>query len=84
MICNYTQARDYIINCCRAKMYYEQCKIIQKAMEAYGWKPQSLLTFCKGGSTYDKKINDKRQTKVCKKKRLVSRGLKGAWHDAVP
>lgn len=84
LISKYPQARDYIVHCTRGQQYYTQCKAIQDAMEAYGWKSQSLLTFCKGGSTYDTKTNDARQTKVSKKKRRVSKDLKGAWHDAVP
>ena len=84
LICKNPQARDYIVNCSRGKIYFKECKVIQDAMEAYGWSLASLLTFCKGGSTYDKKTNDKRQTKISKKKRRIRRDLKGAWHDAVP
>lgn len=84
LICKYPQARDYINHCTKGDMYYKQCKAIQDAKEAYGWSATSLLTYCKGGSTYDKKANDKRQTKISKKKRCVRRDLKGAWHDAVP
>ena len=83
LIGKYPQARDYIIHCAKGEMYYKQCKAILDAKEAYGWSATSLLTFCKGGSTYDKKTNDTRQTKVSKKKRRVMRDLKGAWHDGV-
>lgn len=82
-ICQYPQARNYIIGCTRGKLYFTQCKVIQEAMEAYGWSAESMLTYCKGGSTYDKKTNDKRQTKISKKKRRVTKDLKGAWPDGV-
>lgn len=83
-VCNFPQARDYIISCKRGDLYFKQCLALQDAMTSFQWKPQSLLTFCKGGGVTDKKTNDKRQTKISKKKRCVRRDLKGAWHDAVP
>lgn len=83
-VTNYRQARDYIIGCVRGRAYHKYCKVIQDAMESFGWSTTSLLTFCKGGSIYDQKTNDERQAKISKKKRLVTRDLVGAWHDAVP
>ena len=80
----FPQARDYIVNCTRGSLHYKKCKQIQDTMIAFGWKPSSLLTFCKGGSNYGKKTNDKRQGKSGKKKRLVQKDLNHAWHDAVP
>lgn len=82
-VLDYPQARDYIVNCTKGSLRYKECKQIQDVMHTLGWKPTSLLTFCKGGSNYSKKTNDKKQGKSSKKKRAVLRGLKGAWHDAV-
>lgn len=83
-VCSFPQARDYIISCKRGDLYIKQCSALQDAMTSFRWKPQSLLTYCKGGGVTDKKTNDKRQIKISKKSRRVSRDLKGAWHDAVP
>lgn len=83
-VCNFPQARDYIISCKRGELYFKQCSALQDAMTSFRWKPQSLLIFCKGGGVTDKKINDNRQTKISKKNRRVRSDLKGAWHDAVP
>lgn len=84
-VLDYPQARDYIVNCTRGSLRYKECKQIQDVMHTLGWKPTSLLTFCKGGSNYSKKTNDKKQCKSSKRRRAVLRDLKGgAWHDAVP
>ena len=83
-VLDYPQARDYIVKCTRGSLHYKECKQIQDAMIPLRWQSSSLLTFCKGGSNYDKKTNDKRQGKAGKKKRLVQKDLNHAWHDAVP
>lgn len=83
-VLDYPQARDYIINCTKGSLHYKECKQIKDAMIPLGWKPTSLLTFCKGGSNYHKKTNDKKQGKAGKKKRAVLRDLKYAGHDAIP
>lgn len=66
---DYPTARNYILSCTSGQPHYASCRKIREAIEIFGWKGTSLLTFCKGGGQSKAKCDYEHQAKLARTKK---------------